>query len=58
MQTNRYMLTSVIKVLLVILLAMILFLAGLMVGYGIIGDGSPFQVFNRDLWHHILEFVK
>jgi len=58
MQTNRYILTAVIKILLVVLFAIVLFLVGLMIGYGIVGAGSPFQVFNRDLWHHILEFVK
>lgn len=57
MQTNRYILTNIIKVLLVILLAIVLFLGGLMIGYGVIGDGSPFQVFNRELWHHILDFL-
>ncbi|KFN90732.1 hypothetical protein TMUPMC115_1755 [Tetragenococcus muriaticus PMC-11-5] len=37
---------------------MFLFFIGLMVGYGLIGDGSPMQVFNRTLWQHIFEFIQ
>ncbi len=57
MQLNRYILMTVIKILSVILGAMLLFFVGLMIGYGVIGDGSPLHVFDRGLWHHILDFV-
>lgn len=57
MQTSRYILTTVSKIFLVIILAIILFLVGLMVGYGVIGDGSPMDVFNSELWAHIFDFL-
>jgi len=46
------------KILLVILGAILLFIAGTMIGYGIIGDGSPFKVFSPSLWNHIFDFMK
>ncbi len=55
MNLNRYILTSLM---LVILGAILLFIAGTMVGYGIIGDGSPFKVFSPSLWNHIFDFMK
>ena len=58
MKLNRYILTSLIKILIVILLAILLFLAGTMIGYGVIGDGSPFKEFSPSLWNHIFEFMK
>ncbi|OJG50517.1 hypothetical protein RV03_GL001803 [Enterococcus gallinarum] len=47
-----------VKILLVILLAILLFIAGTMIGYGIIGDGMPLKVFSPHLWNHILDFMK
>lgn len=58
MGSSRYILLSISKVLLVILIAIILFFVGLMVGFGVIGDGSPFQVFDGELWDRILDFVR
>ena len=58
MQTSRYILTTVSKIFLVIILAIILFFVGLMVGYGVIGDGSPTDVFNSELWAHIFDFFR
>ena len=55
MKLNRYILTSLIKILIVILLAILLFLAGTMIGYGVIGDGSPFKVLSPSLWNHSFE---
>lgn len=31
---------------------------GLMVGYGVIGDKSPTEVFDKSTWQHIIDFVK
>ncbi|GMA46783.1 DNA-directed RNA polymerase subunit beta [Tetragenococcus muriaticus] len=58
MHLSRDVLITLIKILSVIVLAMFLFFIGLMVGYGLIGDGSPMQVFNRTLWQHIFEFIQ
>ena len=58
MDSSRYILISISKVLVVVLIAMILFCVGLMIGYGVIGDGSPFQVFDGELWDRILDFIR
>jgi len=29
----------------------------LMIGYGVIGDGKPTDVFKKSTWTHILEIV-
>jgi DNA-directed RNA polymerase subunit beta. len=58
MQTSRYVSRMITKILLVIVLAVLLFLGGLMIGYGIVGDGSVFKVFDPSLWTHILDFTK
>ncbi|OJG70343.1 hypothetical protein RV11_GL001483 [Enterococcus phoeniculicola] len=42
----------------VILLVMLLFIIGMMIGYGVIGGGKPFSVFSHDLWNHIYTFFK
>ncbi len=43
---------------LVVLLIVIAFAVGAMLGYSILGDGSnPLEVFNPELWEHILNFV-
>lgn len=47
-----------LRFLLVILLIVVAFAVGAMLGYSVIGDGqNPMDVFNRELWEHILSFV-
>lgn len=58
MSTTRYIAVTLLKILVVILLIMVLFVVGTMIGYGVIGDGSPKDVFDRDVWVHILDFFK
>lgn len=48
----------IIKVLVVILLIGAAFIAGTMLGYSVIGEaGDPMDVFNPELWQHILKFI-
>lgn len=48
----------ILRVLLVVLLIVVAFAVGAMLGYSIIGDGeNPMDIFNRELWEHILSFV-
>ncbi|OJG20083.1 hypothetical protein RU97_GL000316 [Enterococcus canis] len=42
----------------VILLMMLLFIIGTMIGYGVIGSGKATDVFNFSIWQHILDFLK
>ena len=50
--------STLVRVLIFLLLAIILFSAGLMVGYGVIGDGDPMLVFEKQTWEHILNYVR
>lgn len=47
----------IIKVSIVILLIAAAFVVGVMLGYGVIGDGGdPMDVFDPTMWRHILDF--
>ncbi|MCY3035730.1 MULTISPECIES: DNA-directed RNA polymerase subunit beta [Aerococcus] len=47
------------KWLLICLLGMVLlFLIGLLLGYGISSDHQLFNVFNQDVWNHLYAFFQ
>ncbi|MCJ0588612.1 DNA-directed RNA polymerase subunit beta [Enterococcus cecorum] len=46
------------KIFFVFTLAVLLFFVGLVIGYGIIGDGHPLEVLNPAIWYHIFDFLK
>ena len=47
-----------LRFLLVVLLLGVAFAVGAMLGYSVLGDGAdPMEVFNPDLWEHILGFI-
>lgn len=56
MRTTQPILMALFKVLIVIIIAFLLFFIGLMIGYGVFGDGSPFGIFSDKLWQHIFTF--
>lgn len=48
----------ILKILIVLLLIAVAFIGGAMIGYSVIGGaGDPMDVFNPELWQHILEFI-
>lgn len=48
----------ILKILLVILLMFVAFFVGAMIGFSLVGDGgNPLQVFNPEMWNHILRFI-
>ncbi|MGX7200128.1 DNA-directed RNA polymerase subunit beta [Enterococcus nangangensis] len=55
-ETIRYILISVIKILLVILGMIFLFIIGTAIGYGLIGNGNTADVFDGEIWQHIFSF--
>lgn len=57
MKTSRYILYTVLKIMAVFFIAFILFFIGLMIGYGVIGDGSPKDVFNGNIWSNLLRVL-
>ncbi|MBP2097907.1 DNA-directed RNA polymerase subunit beta [Enterococcus rivorum] len=58
MSSTRYIVVTLLKILVVIALVIILFVAGTMIGYGVIGGGDPRDVFKEEVWTHIMEFLK
>ncbi len=48
--------TFILKILLVIVVVVIALILGAMVGYGIIGDGNPFAIFDMSTWGHIFSY--
>ncbi|MGM0125045.1 hypothetical protein IGI37_002441 [Enterococcus sp. AZ194] len=58
MGATRHILFSLLKIVVVIVLIMLLFVIGMMIGYGVIGGGKPLSVFSHDLWDHIFTFFK
>ncbi|MGX7395156.1 DNA-directed RNA polymerase subunit beta [Carnobacterium mobile] len=50
------MVSFVLKVLLVLVLIAIALILGIMVGYGILGDGNPFAIFDMSTWGHIFSY--
>lgn len=47
-----------LRIIVVLILFVICLCLGLMVGYGVIGDGNPTDVFVKQTWQHILDFME
>lgn len=56
MKTSRYIVRNLVIIGIVIILAVILFIVGLMIGYGIIGDGKMSEILKASTWQHIFDF--
>jgi len=39
------------------MLVILFFLAGIFIGYAVIGDGNFWEALNRDTWQHIIDFI-
>ncbi|WP_442596827.1 DNA-directed RNA polymerase subunit beta [Neobacillus sp. D3-1R] len=46
-----------VKVLIVVILVFASLAAGLMVGYGVIGNGKPFDALQKGTWVHIVDII-
>ncbi|WP_175990040.1 DNA-directed RNA polymerase subunit beta [Bacillus sp. Marseille-Q1617] len=46
-----------LRILLVVVLLAASLAIGAMVGYGVIGDGNPTDVFKKETWQHIVDIV-
>jgi hypothetical protein len=46
-----------LRIVLFLLLIVLSVSAGAMVGYGVLGDGKPTDVFNQSTWTHIKDLV-
>jgi hypothetical protein len=47
-----------LRLVIVLVLMMVSLASGAMIGYGVIGDGKPLDVFKRSTWQHIIDFVE
>lgn len=57
-RASKQSLLFILRFLLIVLLIIIAFVVGGMFGYSIIGDGgNPLDVFNQELWQHVLSFL-
>ena len=46
------------KIILIIFLLIIFFIAGLMIGFGVVGKGTPMDVLTGETWSHIFDFLR
>ncbi|MGV3465045.1 MAG: DNA-directed RNA polymerase subunit beta [Heyndrickxia sp.] len=46
-----------LRVILVLLAIVISVLSGVIVGYGVIGDGNPMDALSKSTWSHIVDLV-
>ncbi|TXC85935.1 DNA-directed RNA polymerase subunit beta [Metabacillus litoralis] len=47
-----------LRVLLIVVLMGISVIAGLVVGYGVIGNGNPEDALDKSTWQHIIDLVE
>lgn len=50
-------LKTIAKILFYLVLVVLFFLAGIFIGYALIGDGNFWEALNRDTWQHIIDFI-
>ena len=46
-----------LRIIIVLILAVAALVAGLMIGYGIIGEGTPADALKVETWQHIIDIV-
>jgi len=46
-----------LRIIVVLLLAGLALMIGLMIGYGVLGDGNPSDVLQKETWQHIIDIV-
>ena len=46
-----------LRIIVVVLLVIVAFIVGSMIGYGVIGDGNPTGVLEKSTWTYIVDLV-
>ncbi|MGF3066724.1 DNA-directed RNA polymerase subunit beta [Facklamia sp. P12945] len=54
----KQVMKGIFKVFFFIILLIIVFGMGLVIGYAVLGDGNYWEVFNQDTWLHLLTFIE
>ena len=59
LKNSRYLLfTALLRILVFLLLALILFALVLMIGYAVLGEGkNPLDIFSKEIWDKIFKFI-
>lgn len=47
-----------LRLIVVAALCVLALIVGLMIGYGILGDGTPSDVLQKETWKHIIDLIK
>lgn len=47
-----------LRIILFVILIVVAVGAGAMVGYSVMGDGKPSEIFEKETWTHIIDLVK
>ncbi|MGI8316633.1 DNA-directed RNA polymerase subunit beta [Halobacillus mangrovi] len=56
-KARRRILPIWLRIIIVLLLSALALVLGLMVGYGVLGDGKPTDALNWETWQHIWDIV-
>lgn len=56
--TGEQILKTLVRILIILLIGILLFIIGSMIGYGAMGGGNPFEVLMPHVWQHIMDFVR
>ncbi|WP_182199842.1 DNA-directed RNA polymerase subunit beta [Paraliobacillus salinarum] len=46
-----------LRIVVVLILSFLALIIGLVVGYSVLGDGSPMEVLELDTWRHIIDII-
>ncbi len=47
-----------LRLIIILLLAFVVLIVGLMIGYGVLGDGNPKDALKIETWQHVIDIVK
>src|SRR5699024_1962300 len=56
--TMRRIFPILLRFIVISCLFIVALLVGLVIGYSILGDGAPTDVFQKETWKHIIDLVK
>lgn len=48
----------IFRIIVVLILLVVALMLGVMVGYGVIGDGNAKDALNKETWQHIIDIVE
>lgn len=57
LKPNRRVVPIWLRIIIVLSLSAIALVLGLMIGYGMLGDGAPLDVLKKETWQHIADIV-